>query len=77
MLDVAIGSSVCTKQPSTVQILIEEMATNCCQWSSERNKPSKAARIYEVDALTTLGAQVEAITKGINRIQLPNNKLQS
>ena len=65
------GGSLYSKQPDVAQILIEEMATNSYQWSFERNKPSRIAGIYEVDALTTLAAQVEEITKRLDGIQLP------
>ncbi|XP_039134181.1 uncharacterized protein LOC120271564 [Dioscorea cayenensis subsp. rotundata] len=38
--------------------------------ASKRNKPVKAVHIYEVDALTTLEAQVEAISKRLNTLQV-------
>ena len=50
------------------------MATNGYQWSSERNKASKAVGINEVDALTTLAAQVEAISKRLDVMQLPQQQ---
>lgn len=46
------------------------MATNGYQCSYERNKPTKASNIYEVDALTTLAALVEAITKWLDIVQV-------
>lgn len=52
MLHVVAGGSLSSKQPDVAQNLIDEMATNGYQWSSERNKAIKAAGIYKVDILT-------------------------
>lgn len=58
--------------------LIEKMATNGYQWRSERNKPVQTSDIYEVDALTTLAALVEAINRCLDTIQvLPQALLMS
>ena len=70
MLDVAAEGSLYSKQLDATQILIEEMATNGYQWSSQMNKPNREARIYEVDALTILATQVEPITKRPDGIPL-------
>lgn len=69
MLDAASRSSLCSKKPHAAYSLIKEMANNSCQWSSERNILVKEASIYQVDAITTLAAQVEAITKRMDIIQ--------
>lgn len=45
------------------------MASDGYQWSSKRNKTVKGIGIYEVDALTTLVAQVEAISKRLDTMQ--------
>ncbi|XP_039143939.1 uncharacterized protein LOC120281068 [Dioscorea cayenensis subsp. rotundata] len=68
MLDVASGGSLCGKQRSATYSLIEEMTSNGYQWSSKRNKSVKVAGIYQVDAITTLAAQVEVITKRLDTI---------
>jgi len=41
--------------------LIEEMALNNCQWSSERDKPKGVGGKLDIDALTLLSAKVEAM----------------
>ena len=74
MLDTFAEGSLCVKQPNGTQILIEEMATNGYQWSFERNKLSRAGGIYDVEALTTLAAQVEAITKRLHGFQIPQQQ---
>lgn len=54
------------------------MASNGYQWSYERNKPVKANNIYEVDAITTLTAQVEAISKRLDTMQVqPQSPMMS
>ena len=74
MLDAATEGSPCSKQPNVAQNLIEETATDGYQWSFERKKPSRTAGIYEVDALTTLAGQVEAVTKRFDRFQIPQQE---
>ncbi|XP_039118882.1 uncharacterized protein LOC120255028 [Dioscorea cayenensis subsp. rotundata] len=73
MIDAAIRVSLCNKQQSEAQNLIEEMANNGYQWSSEGNKPVKSAGIYQVDVITTLAAQVEVITKRLYNMQPPSS----
>lgn len=66
ILDATSWVSLCSKQLSATQSLIQEMETNGYLWSSKRNKLVKWADIYEVNAITTLAAQVEAITKRLD-----------
>ncbi|XP_039128905.1 uncharacterized protein LOC120265042 [Dioscorea cayenensis subsp. rotundata] len=50
------------------------MASNEYQWSSKRNKPVKEAGIYEIDSFTTLAAQVDTISKRLDKMQVqPQN----
>ncbi|XP_060965323.1 uncharacterized protein LOC133034287 [Cannabis sativa] len=42
---------------------LEEMALNNQQWPTERSHTKKVAGMHEVDAITKLTAQVEALTK--------------
>lgn len=72
MLDEPVGGYLCSKQSKAAQSLIDEMATNGYQWSSERNKPAKAAGIYEIDVLTILVAQVKTINKRLDIMQMPS-----
>lgn len=66
MLNTASGGLLYNKQPSATYTLIKEMSNNGYQWSYERSKPGKEARIYKVDVVTTLATLVEAITKRLD-----------
>lgn len=72
MFNATAGGSLCGNQHDAMHNLIEEMATNGYQWSSERNKLVKEASIYEVGILTTLATQVEAINKRLDTLQMPS-----
>ena len=43
--------------------LIEEIALNNYQWSSERGQPKRVRGKYDIDALTLLTAKMDAITQ--------------
>lgn len=70
MLDAAVGGSLGSKQLTAAFTLIEDMASTGHQRSSERNKLEKAIGNYEVDALTKLAMQVEAISKRLDKMQV-------
>ncbi|XP_062119374.1 uncharacterized protein LOC133833134 [Humulus lupulus] len=59
--------------------LLEEMAMNNQQWSSERSSSRKVAGLYEVDAISKLTAQVEVLTKQLqgNIITAPVQQAQT
>ncbi|XP_062109428.1 uncharacterized protein LOC133820410 [Humulus lupulus] len=59
--------------------LLEEMAMNNQQWPSERSSSRKVAGMYEVDAISKLTAQVEALTKQLqgNIITTPVQQVQT
>ena len=46
--------------------LIEEMALNNFQWSTERGQPKRVGGKLEVDALTLLSAKVDAMTQRLD-----------
>ncbi|PKU67256.1 hypothetical protein MA16_Dca015985 [Dendrobium catenatum] len=48
--------------------LIEEMDFNNFLWSTDRINPKRIARVYELDALSILIAQVVIISKKLNII---------
>ena len=43
--------------------LLDEIASNSYQWGSDRTTTKKAAGIYEVDIVTAIQAQVDALSK--------------
>ncbi|XP_039128945.1 uncharacterized protein LOC120265098 [Dioscorea cayenensis subsp. rotundata] len=69
LIDAAAGGSLSSKTPEDAEILIENMASNECHWST-RQKPPKAAGIYEINDNTALAAKVEALTKRFDQFVL-------
>ena len=50
--------------------LIEEMALNNYQWSSERGQPKRVGGKFDVDTLTLLSAKMDAMTKKLDRLNV-------
>ena len=50
--------------------LIEEMALNNFQWSTERTQPKQVGGKLEVDAITLLSAKVDAMTKRLDQLNV-------
>ncbi|XP_062089006.1 uncharacterized protein LOC133795570 [Humulus lupulus] len=63
LIDAAAGGAFMRKSANEAYDLLEEMAMNNQQWPSERSSSRKVAGMYEVDAISKLTAQVEALTK--------------
>ncbi|XP_027351121.1 uncharacterized protein LOC113862214 [Abrus precatorius] len=70
MIDAAAGGTLNSKTPRAAQELFEEMAMNNYQWSSTRSKPAKSDGIYNLDAVTSLAMQVEALGKKIDGLSV-------
>ncbi|PON51070.1 hypothetical protein PanWU01x14_219280 [Parasponia andersonii] len=68
LVDAAAGGSLMEKTEEAAYELLEEMAANAYQLPIERSTPKKAYGVHEVDALTTLTAQVTALTKRFDAI---------
>ena len=74
MIDAAAGGTLNSKTPEAAQDLIEEMAMNNYQWHTVRSKPTKPAGVYDVDAVTGLAIQLDALSKkieGLSMVQQP------
>ncbi|XP_030477994.1 uncharacterized protein LOC115695036 [Cannabis sativa] len=63
LIDTAAGGAFIRKSANEAFELLEEMAMTNQQWSTERGPSKKVAGIYEVDAITKLTTQVDALTK--------------
>jgi len=63
MIDAATGVTLMSKTEEEAYNLIEEMALNNYQWSSERGQPKRVGGKYEIDALTLLTAKMDAMTQ--------------
>ncbi|KAK5843410.1 hypothetical protein PVK06_005866 [Gossypium arboreum] len=66
MIDVAAGGTINNKTPQAAYKFIEEMSLNNYQWQVMRTKPTKAANIFNLDAVTMLSNQVELLNKKID-----------
>ncbi|XP_060965239.1 uncharacterized protein LOC133034212 [Cannabis sativa] len=63
LIDVAVGGAFMRKSANEAFELLEEMAITNQQWSTERGHSKKVIGMHEVDAITKLTTQVEALTK--------------
>ncbi|XP_060961611.1 uncharacterized protein LOC133031876 [Cannabis sativa] len=63
LIDAAAGGAFMRKSVNEAYDLLEEMALNNQQWPTERSQTKKVAGVLEVDAITKLTTQVEALTK--------------
>ncbi|XP_062088678.1 uncharacterized protein LOC133795238 [Humulus lupulus] len=79
LIDAAAGGAFMRKSTNEAYDLLEEMAMNNQQWPSERSSSRKVAGMYEVDAISKLTAQVEALTKQLqgNIIAAPVQQAQT
>ncbi|XP_073273293.1 uncharacterized protein [Primulina huaijiensis] len=64
-VDAAAGGTIFAKSPAQAYDLLEQMTINSYQWSSERSGVKKQAGIYAIDPITSLTAQVSALTTQI------------
>ncbi|XP_062109879.1 uncharacterized protein LOC133821751 [Humulus lupulus] len=63
LIDAAAGGAFMRKSANEAYDLLEEMAINNQQWPSERGNSKKVAGLHEIDAISKVTAQVEALTK--------------
>ncbi|XP_052197322.1 uncharacterized protein LOC127804491 [Diospyros lotus] len=63
-IDAAAGGALMGKEIDEAYNLLEEMANNNHQWSSERSMPRRTAGVHEIDAMTALNAKVCEICVG-------------
>ncbi|XP_073018256.1 uncharacterized protein [Primulina eburnea] len=61
-VDAAAGGTIFAKSPDQAYDLLEQMTINSYQWPSERSGVKRSAGVYAVDPITTLTAQVSALT---------------
>ncbi|XP_073056941.1 uncharacterized protein [Primulina eburnea] len=64
-VDTAVGGTIFSKTPDEPYELLEQMTINSYQWPSERSGSRKPAGVYAVDPITSLTAQVLALTTQI------------
>ena len=61
-IDAVAAGTLMNKTEDEAYNLIEEMALNNFQWSTERDQPKRVGDKLEVNALTFLSAKVDAMT---------------
>ncbi|PKA66478.1 hypothetical protein AXF42_Ash003132 [Apostasia shenzhenica] len=66
MIDAASSGTLTKKTPEIGWDLLEDMSSNNFQWPNERLIQSKKVGVLELDALTALMAQLQALDEQIN-----------
>ncbi|KAA3483462.1 Transposon Ty3-I Gag-Pol polyprotein [Gossypium australe] len=66
LIDAATGGILNNKTPEAAYEFIEEMSLNNYQWQVMRMKPTKAAGVFNLDAVTMLSNQVELLNKNMD-----------
>ncbi|XP_075515805.1 uncharacterized protein LOC142550615 [Primulina tabacum] len=61
-VDAAAGGTIFAKSPAQAYDLLQQMTINSYQWPSERSGVKRTAGVYAVDPITSLTAQVSALT---------------
>ena len=69
-IDAVAGGTLMNKTEDEAYNLIEEMALNNYQWSTERGQPKRVGGKLEVDALTLLSGKVDAMTQRMDRMNV-------
>ena len=70
MIDAAAGGMLMGKTPKATYELLEEMASNNYQWSSERPMSKRATRVHNVDVVTALYAHITAIRNKLDNLNI-------
>ena len=70
MIDAAAGGTLMSKTEEEAYNLIEEMALNNFQWSSERTQPKRVGGKFELDAITLLTAKMDATTQKLDKLNV-------
>ncbi|XP_022880834.1 uncharacterized protein LOC111398110 [Olea europaea var. sylvestris] len=61
------------KTAEAAYALLDDLATNCYQWQSERSIMKKVAGMYEVDPIIALASQVLSLTNQITTLTTQGN----
>ena len=72
LLDASTGGALMSKIEDEAYLLLDNMATNHCQWPSKKVTPKKPTDIYDIDVLSNLAAQVSLLTKQLQATQIQN-----
>ncbi|XP_073123449.1 uncharacterized protein [Henckelia pumila] len=70
--DAAVGGNLLRKSPEEGYELLEEIASSSYHPQSERNISRRTTGLHQVDAITAMSAQLEALTKKIDGLSMGN-----
>ncbi|XP_031272256.1 uncharacterized protein LOC116130674 [Pistacia vera] len=70
MINAAVGGTLGKKTPEQAYELLEEMASNSYQWPIERLPVRRTSGVHNIDAITALAAQMQALNKKIDGLQM-------
>ncbi|XP_073139087.1 uncharacterized protein [Henckelia pumila] len=76
MLDAAAGGNLLRKSPEDGYELIEEMASSSYHPQSERNAARRPTGMHQVDAFTSVAAQLEVMNKRIEELTLGQSAMR-
>ncbi|XP_022847548.1 uncharacterized protein LOC111370071 [Olea europaea var. sylvestris] len=68
IVDASAGGSILTIEVDDAHNLFERIAKNQVNWLTDREGPRKTTGLHNVDAVTALAAQMEAITKKLDTL---------
>ena len=66
MVDAVTRGKLNSKTPEQALELFESMAMNSYQWSTTRAKSNRIVGFYELDAVSGLATQIEALNRKID-----------
>ncbi|XP_039134169.1 uncharacterized protein LOC120271547 [Dioscorea cayenensis subsp. rotundata] len=67
-VDAASGGALMNKKVDDAYNLIEDMALNHCQWTSERNTTPKPPGRHEVETLNLIAAKMDALSQKFDKL---------
>jgi len=70
IVDTATRGTLMGKIEDEAYNLIEEVALNNFQWSTERGQPKRVGRKLKVDALTLLSVKIHAVTQRLDQMNV-------
>ena len=73
-VDAAADGALMGKSIEATKALLEEMASNNYNWSSERVALKRTSGVYEVDAVDLLASKVDASAERFDRLGTPSSR---
>ena len=77
IIDAAAGGALMGKKHDEAYELLEEMASNRCQWQSDRAMSRKVVGVHEIDAIAAIRAQLALLTKKLDATNVSTIQAQN